>query len=50
MLQQQFDPSCTRNAKLRFVLRDRCLDCGEFSCFSVWANGFKLGNFKDANR
>ena len=50
MLQQEFDPSCTRNAKLRFVLRDRCLDCGEFSCFSVLANGLKLGNFTDANQ
>lgn len=50
MLQINFDPSCTREAKLRFMLRDRCLDCGEFSCFDVWANGTRLGNFKDANR
>lgn len=50
MLQNNFDPSCTREAKLRFMLRDRCLDCGEFSCFDVWADGLRLGNFKDANR
>lgn len=43
-LQQSFDPSCARSAKLKFKLKDHCF-CGEFTCDEVWVDGLKLGSF-----
>lgn len=47
MLQQDFDPSCARGAKLLFKLKDRCL-CGQIACEEVWVDGVKLGKFSNA--
>ena len=45
-----FDPQCDRSAKLRFRLSDRCLSCGEFACYQVWAGDLPLLRFREANR
>lgn len=46
-LQQDFDPQCERAAHLRFLLRDRCLECGEFACYAVVANGLPITKFSE---
>lgn len=43
-----FDPQCDRSAKLRFRLTDRCLSCGEYACYQVWAGDLPLVRFTDA--
>ena len=43
-----FDPQCDRSAKLRFRLTDRCLSCGEYACYQVWAGDLPLARFTDA--
>lgn len=43
-----FDPQCDRSAKLRFRLSDRCLSCGEFACYQVWAGNLPLLRFQGA--
>lgn len=45
-----FDPQCDRSAKLRFRLSDRCLSCGEYACYQVWAGDLPLLRFQGANR
>ena len=45
-----FDPQCERSAKLRFRLSDRCLSCGEYACYQVWAGDLPLLRFQGANR
>lgn len=45
-----FDPQCDRSAKLRFRLSDRCLSCGEYACYQVWAGNLPLLRFQGANR
>lgn len=43
-----FDPQCDRSAKLRFRLSDRCLSCGEYACYQVWAGNLPLLRFQGA--
>lgn len=43
-----FDPQCDRSAMLRFRLSDRCLSCGAYACYQVWAGDIPLVRFTDA--